>query len=336
MKTNLNRLLCICAAALLPVCSLAACGSDASDGRAETLEPQDFNGMLEPEEWAGSTAAETEGSRPAGQIEEQSFEVELDGWGRVTFASFQPVQSEAGNSETGGVLPGDVRFMLLCDDQVVYEFPERAPAVELSEDYVFREVLAVAFRDYNEDGRTDILILLEYGNLEDDRSFHLARAYTQEEGEKEFFTDDGLSYYLLASFRQGYTENMDGILEGIEAYSKLYETCTGLSAFEVERFARRVRKLILEGDCESLAEECAYPLTVDGREYEDKETLLASGLLLDPEQDFLEAMEQETCGNLFCSWQGIMLGNGKVWIRELLSEDMTSQGLKITALNGLK
>lgn len=340
MKTSLFRLFGVSLAAMLLVCSLAACGSGLpEEGKAETLEPealrteapesQELTGTPGPEDEVGSTILE-------GQIADQSFTVELDGWGAVTFASFQPVQSDKGDPAGGGnALSGDVRFMLLSGDRAVYDFPEKAPDNLMSGAYVFQEVLAVAFQDYNEDGRTDILLLLKYGNPENGRSIHLARAYTQEEGEKEFFLDSGLTDYLSFSAGNDYTENMAGVYEGIAAYSRSYEMCTDLSAFEVERFVRRVRKLILEGEYENLAEECAYPLTVNGREYGDKEALLAANLLQNPGQDFLEALEQETCGNLFCSWQGIMLGNGEVWIQEMRNEDMTSQGLKITAFNGL-
>ena len=46
---------------------------------------------------------------PAGQIAEQSFDVALDGWGEVMFASFEPEQHSF--QKNGVWMYGDARFM---------------------------------------------------------------------------------------------------------------------------------------------------------------------------------------------------------------------------------
>lgn len=137
--------------------------------------------------------------------ENQSFITELDGFGKVIFASFVPVSYPPESQDYGTAMSGDVRFMLLSlsSGEKLYDFPGETPDNILQGFNRFKQVLAVSFRDYNEDGRTDILLLLEYvdsgGNL-----FRKARVYTQDEGERKFRIDRELSEYL-----GNYTESMD-------------------------------------------------------------------------------------------------------------------------------
>lgn len=271
-----------------------------------------------------------------GQILEQSFEVELDGWGKVTFAAFEPEEVSA----SGIWAYGDARFMLLKDDQVLYTFPGYYSNPDTGTENImsgqqFGQVLSVAFKDYNEDGRKDILLILEYAGVQGidiGQTWREARAYTQEEGEKEFHVDK-----LLTEQLRYYSENMEQVYEGIEAYSKGYAVCTDLGTWEVERFAKRVRKQVLAGDYERIAEELAYPVVIDGVTYADKAAFLAADFVKNPNPAFVEAMEQETGELLFCNWQGIMLGSGgeNLWFAEVLNDDGSSQGLKITGINGI-
>ena len=197
----------------------------------------------------------------------------------------------------------------------------------------FGQVLSVAFRDYNEDGRTDILLILEYAGVqgnEIDRPWQEVRAYTQEEGEKEFHLDK-----LLMEQLRYYSENMEQVYAGIEDYSHGYAVCTDISTWEVERFAKRVRKQILAGDFESIADEIAYPITVDGIPYEDKTAFLRADFVQNPSTSFTDVIRNETGELMFCNWQGIMMGNGEVWFSEVLNNDGSSQGLKIIGINGI-
>ena len=50
-------------------------------------------------------------------IQEQSFPVELNGWGEVTFVSYKPDDSQGANAWE------DVSFYLLRDGVILYQFP---------------------------------------------------------------------------------------------------------------------------------------------------------------------------------------------------------------------
>ena len=83
-------------------------------------------------------------------IPEQSFDVTLDDWGDVTFASCTPISWRV-NEEPS--------FFLVRDDQILYKFP-----CNNQKDYggMFDSIGAVAFRDINDDGKKDILIIFNY------------------------------------------------------------------------------------------------------------------------------------------------------------------------------
>lgn len=111
-----------------------------------------------------------------------------------------------------------------------------------------------------------------------------------------------------------------------------YNVCTSHSAIEVENFASEVRSLILAKDWNGLSEKIEYPLTVDGTTCADSTAFLALDLDANVSQDFLDGIEAETCHEMFCNFQGIMMGeSGQVWINETAG----TGELKVTALNGL-
>lgn len=117
-----------------------------------------------------------------------------------------------------------------------------------------------------------------------------------------------------------------------------YTVCTRIPGQEVERFAAEVRQLILDQDWDSLADRLVYPILVNGESlYMDSEEFRKDGTLLDVllgGEAFRAALEQEDCHEMFCNYQGIMLGDGQVWIGETLEQDGTSQGLKVFVLQG--
>ena len=83
-------------------------------------------------------------------IPEQSFDVTLDDWGDVTFASCRPTSWHV-NEEPS--------FFLVRDDQILYKFP-----CNNLKDYggMFDSIGAVAFRDINNNGKKDIIIIFNY------------------------------------------------------------------------------------------------------------------------------------------------------------------------------
>lgn len=111
-----------------------------------------------------------------------------------------------------------------------------------------------------------------------------------------------------------------------------YNVCTSHSAIEVENFASEVRSLILAKDWNGLSEKIEYPLTVGETTCADSAAFLALDLDANVSQDFLDGIEAETCHEMFCNFQGIMMGeSGQVWINETAG----TGELKVTALNGL-
>ena len=115
-----------------------------------------------------------------------------------------------------------------------------------------------------------------------------------------------------------------------------YSVCTNYSKSEVEQYAKEVRECILAEDWERLSEYVAYPITMGGVAYEDSTSFLTAlfGTLLD--ENSIESIRNESCTDMFCNYAGIMMGNGEVWIGEVLNEDYSSAGLHVIGLNILK
>lgn len=126
--------------------------------------------------------------------------------------------------------------------------------------------------------------------------------------------------------------------EGTIADSGFYRVATGISSVEVERYAAQVRQQFLAHDWTAVASEIAYPVAISGVTYSSSASFLEASENFDGNLDdaFFSALEAEDCVEMFCNYQGIMLGEtGQVWIGEVLDESLASQGLKIIAVNGL-
>lgn len=126
--------------------------------------------------------------------------------------------------------------------------------------------------------------------------------------------------------------------DGTIADSGFYRVATGISSVEVERYAAQVRQQFLAHDWTAVASEIAYPVAISGVTYSSSAAFLEASENFDGNLDdaFFSALEAEDCVEMFCNYQGIMLGEtGQVWIGEVLDESLASQGLKIIAVNGL-
>lgn len=115
-----------------------------------------------------------------------------------------------------------------------------------------------------------------------------------------------------------------------------YSVCTNYSKSEVEQFAKEVREFILAEDWEGLSEYVVYPITMAGVTYEDSTSFLAAPFETHLDEASIEAVRNEICTDMFCNYAGIMMGNGEVWIGEVLNEDYSSAGLYVIGLNILK
>ncbi len=143
-------------------------------------------------------------SKDIWRIEEQSFNVDLGApWGDVFFVSYAPDKSAYGNQ--------DVTFSIIkpSDGVELFSFP----SVE-DENYrrneQFNQLQAVSFKDYNEDGALDVIIIADYeltvysgeeGNMRQE-----VRLYRNRQEEGDFILDMDRMDYL----------NMNGLNHTIE------------------------------------------------------------------------------------------------------------------------
>lgn len=87
-------------------------------------------------------------------IQDQSFNVELNDWGNVSFISYEPDYS---------IDFEDVSFFLMKDNNVVYSFPYYCEN-NITDNYagLFDSVAAVDFCDVNDDNLKDVIVIINY------------------------------------------------------------------------------------------------------------------------------------------------------------------------------
>lgn len=88
-------------------------------------------------------------------ITEQSFDVDLNGWGEVRFVSYLP---------TYDTLWEDISFVLAKDNQIVYHFPAyfENNSTEYDSVGMFDSVEAIGFQDIDGDGEKDVIAIINY------------------------------------------------------------------------------------------------------------------------------------------------------------------------------
>lgn len=101
----------------------------------------------------------TDDLRKVRKIEEQSFSLDLESWGEVAFVSYGPDILED--------IRQDVSFVLEQNGEEVFAFPEVRDG-NLRVNDRFEGIDAVAFKDYDQDGYTDIIIICTYEQTEGD------------------------------------------------------------------------------------------------------------------------------------------------------------------------
>lgn len=234
-----SRFLLMGLTGMLAVC-ISGCG-DAKENGAQELQIESMEEEAE-DTATEETEAPTAQTSIEGIIEEQSFEIYLDDWGEVFFASMYP-SDESGRPE----------FVLIRDDEIVYTFPE--PSGDAVSEFV--EVGAVAFRDYNMDGKTDVLVLVTYRDGEStwnepciflqeysDNMFYLDHPELESyriEGKTEngpsFYRDRFLEEYLDTQKR---TESVADFADSWEAYVDYADSLSGILSVErqIDIFAK--------------------------------------------------------------------------------------------------
>lgn len=112
-----------------------------------------------------------------------------------------------------------------------------------------------------------------------------------------------------------------------------YAICSSYSKEEIETFAKSIKTSILNKEWEELADKISYPITVGDIECaneEDFKKIAFDDILTD---DFYTALEDESCEEMFCKSTGIMLGNGQVWIAEIIDEESGNGELKVIGIH---
>ena len=184
-------------------------------------------------------------------IPDQTFEVTLNDWGKVTFASYAP---ENGVYMADGQNP-DVRFGLVQDDQTIYEFPGANEAYTSTD--LFLAVSAISFKDYNDDGLQDVITICEYETMAGE-GYQIARVYYQLE-EKQGFVEDALLTQYLSEQRK--TENIAAVLEMKEAYREYADSLNGQQELHAQLSVMAREKEVWAVQAEFANEICQYAVT---------------------------------------------------------------------------
>ena len=139
------------------------------------------------------------------KIENQSFSLDLEDWGTVEFVSYAPDIMESFRQ--------DVSFALEQNGEEVFSFPEARDG-NLRVNDRFDRIEVVAFKDYDQDGYTDIIIISTYEQIygEDAGNRHQeVRIYKG--GEQVFRYMDQLCFTLNVN---GKNQSISQVLEEIE------------------------------------------------------------------------------------------------------------------------
>ncbi len=251
---------------------LGTADSNGDFGSIKEEEPVDLgNGEGKDADETGETAYFVEG-----MIKEQSFETKLDDWGEVFFASIAPAD--------GG---GEPTFALLKNGNIVYTFPK----TQKSAKNAFAGVSGVTFRDYNQDGKLDVIVLVAYGD--GSRQWNEPGVFLQENSDNMFYLDhpdlesyrvegkaeDGPSFYrdtFLEEYLSGQwlTDSVADLAESWKDYAEYADGMSGSLSVErqIELFAQN--RMIWAKDVEYANDR--YCFTLAGLAYDGRPVLVVS------------------------------------------------------------
>lgn len=175
---------------------LAGCKQEAKDTKEASTEV--LKELSGGQEAVTETPAQNMQSLRQRVIEDQTFEIQLDDWGMVTFTSVAPEDNS-----------NKPEFLLTKNDKIIYEFPEITAAILDS----FGQVSGVKFSDMNMDGKKDILLLLQYSN--DGNSWNMPVIFLQENQDNMMYLDypNLESYKVEAKTKNGNPFYRDTFLE---------------------------------------------------------------------------------------------------------------------------
>ena len=143
---------------------LAGCKQEAKDAKEASTEV--LKELSGGQEAVTETPGQNMQSLKQRVIEDQTFEIQLDDWGMVTFTSVAPEDNS-----------NKPEFLLMKND------PKITAAISDS----FGQVSGVKFSDVNMDGKKDILLLLQYSN--DGDSWNMPVIFLQENPDNMMYLD---------------------------------------------------------------------------------------------------------------------------------------------------
>ena len=118
-----------------------------------------------------------------------------------------------------------------------------------------------------------------------------------------------------------------------------YSGVTTLDAAKVEAFAASARQLYLNEDWDAIAQLIEYPISMrPGVEIKDADAFAAYMADKAVSDSDMEAMAAENCAGMFCNYQGICLGSGELWLRDIGFdgiEQVSEPALRIIAVSGV-
>ena len=119
------------------------------------------------------------------------------------------------------------------------------------------------------------------------------------------------------------------------AENATYSAATTLSNAEVENYALDIREMILNNDWDKFVQEICYPIIGDGLTMENASDLTDYIADSKVSEDFLAAIEAETCTEMFSSEQGITMGEeGQIWLATVQGEN-GAYVLKVVEINDM-
>ena len=175
------------------------------------------------------------------------------------------------------------------------------------------------------------------GKQENESTVQEYQAMVEEYGRSQIVH---FSYGADSSVNEYFEKEMELIpqeemIEELPVREDFYEVATSMPADEVEEFAMSIKADVLNHDWETLSEKIVYPISIDGFVLNGSSDFMELDFDRKLSQEFVDVIRLESCREMFCNWQGIMMGNtGKIWLSGV-DEGTGTWELKIIGINGM-
>lgn len=256
----------------------AGSGADVQTDAAQETEMEQETGADSTGVGSAAQSAEQNGSlQTADKIVDQTFDVELNSLGNVTFASY--------TTRTDAQPNGDAVFAILRGDEVV-QMLEGMEKDNVRTDRCLDSVVAVSFPDYNGDGIKDIITICNYEPLDgDEEKASEIRIYTGNadgsftlERELSAEADSALAEKTIKSvlgFLGAPDSRTDASENGAaDGWQQAYIDCISPSDDPVEEYNLiylnddEIPELVVIGNCEAAG--CRIVSFCDGKIYQNQ------------------------------------------------------------------